>query len=179
MINPQWLAKEHFDLAVEALPLISIDLCLVCDGKLLLGKRNNRPAQGWWFTPGGRIRKGETWNAALQRTAEDELGLNLSAGTKACLMGVWDHFYDDSAFSDQVSTHYVNLPHYCHLQSKQICNLALPFGEAEQHSEWRWASLDVVVVDSTVHSYARAYAQWLLDNELHNKQLVAKASKHS
>lgn len=168
-MNPQWLAKEHFDLAVEALPLISIDLCLVCDGKLLLGMRNNRPAQGWWFSPGGRIRKGEAWNAAFQRIAQEEIGLNPDLATEACLMGVWDHFYDDSAFSDRISTHYVNLPHHCLLTPQEICNLTLPFGDAEQHSEWRWSSIESVAVDPSVHSYVRVYAQYLLDQGLHKK----------
>lgn len=168
-MNPQWLAKEYFDLAVEALPLISIDLCLVYDGKLLLGKRNNRPAQGWWFTPGGRIRKGEAWNSAFQRIAQDEIGLSADLATQACLMGVWDHFYDDSAFSDRISTHYVNLPHYCILKPRGICNLTLPFGDTEQHDEWRWSSIESVSVNSSVHSYVRVYAQYLLDQGLHKK----------
>ena len=51
MITPNWLAQEHFDLAVEALPLVSVDLCLVCDGKLLLGRRNNRPPRGGGLRP--------------------------------------------------------------------------------------------------------------------------------
>lgn len=172
MITPNWLAQEHFDLAVEALPLVSVDLCLVCDGKLLLGRRNNRPAQGWWFTPGGRIRKGEGWDTALQRIADEELGLRPFTVSQASLMGVWDHFYNDSAFSDELSTHYVNLPHYCLLQSEQIDDLELPFGETEQHSEWRWAPIESAANDSNVHSYVRVYAQWLLDAELNKKETL-------
>ena len=61
-----WLSKESFSLACAALPLVSIDLLVTRPGtqgkELLLGLRNNRPAQGWWFTPGGRIRK----NVAMQ-----------------------------------------------------------------------------------------------------------------
>jgi colanic acid biosynthesis protein WcaH len=169
MITPEWLAKEHFDLAVEALPLVSVDLCLVCDEKLLLGRRNNRPAQGWWFTPGGRIRKGEPWEAALQRIAEEEIGLSSFTASQASLMGTWDHFYKDSAFSEQISTHYVNLPHYCLLQPGQICDAALPVGEEEQHSEWRWTPIETAANDSTVHAYVRVYAQWLLDAGLNKK----------
>lgn len=172
MITPKWLAKEHFDLAVEALPLVSVDLCLVCDGKLLLGRRNNRPAQGWWFTPGGRIRKGESWDVALQRIAGEEIGLGSFTASQASLMGAWDHFYKDSAFSDEISTHYVNLPHYCLLQPDQICDLRLPAGETEQHSEWCWLPLETAANDSNVHAYVRVYAQWLLNAALHKKETL-------
>ncbi|WP_370701703.1 NUDIX domain-containing protein [Thauera phenylacetica] len=43
--------------------------------ELLLGLRNNSPAKGWWFTPGGRIRKNEPLYDAQCRVAKDEIGL--------------------------------------------------------------------------------------------------------
>ncbi|MDC0088706.1 hypothetical protein OAI12_01675 [Porticoccaceae bacterium] len=55
------LDAQTFRSVIENTPLVSIDLCLVCDGQLLLGKRNNDPLKGEWFTPGGRIRKNKTW----------------------------------------------------------------------------------------------------------------------
>ena len=60
----------------ENTPLVSIDLCLICNGQILLGKRRNEPLKGIWFTPGGRIHKNETWQDALLRIAEVELGLS-------------------------------------------------------------------------------------------------------
>ena len=49
---------EEFVQLLRALPLVSVDLVLVRDGReILLGLRNNRPAQGSWFVPGGRIFK--------------------------------------------------------------------------------------------------------------------------
>ena len=47
------LDSQSFQTAVENAPLVSIDLCLVCQGQILLGKRNNEPLKGYWFTPGG------------------------------------------------------------------------------------------------------------------------------
>ena len=70
------LDMQTFKTVVENTPLVSIDLCLVCDGQVLLGKRTNEPLRGEWFTPGGRIHKNETWQDALLRIAEVELGLS-------------------------------------------------------------------------------------------------------
>ncbi len=54
------LPAREFASAVAALPLVSIDWVVTDpDGRLLLGRRINAPARGWWFTPGGRIRKNE------------------------------------------------------------------------------------------------------------------------
>jgi hypothetical protein len=51
---------------VARTPLVAVDLVLVRGGsEVLLGLRNNRPAQGFWFVPGGRIRKNEPLHTAL------------------------------------------------------------------------------------------------------------------
>ena len=56
------LDEDSFRAAVAAVPLVSIDLVVRrANGDVLLGLRNNRPAQGQWFVPGGRIRKGKHW----------------------------------------------------------------------------------------------------------------------
>ena len=41
---------------INATPLVAVDLIIENRNKeILLGKRVNRPAQGYWFVPGGRI----------------------------------------------------------------------------------------------------------------------------
>ncbi len=101
-----------FETVVENTPRVSIDLCLVCDDQVLLGKRNNDPLKGEWFTSGGRIRKNETWQDALLRVAEAELRLSSIVVEHFILMGIWDHFYNISALDQNTSTHYLNLAHY-------------------------------------------------------------------
>ncbi len=79
--NAALLPAPAFAAAVAALPLVSLDWVLTNpDGQLLLGQRLNAPARGWWFTPGGRIRKNEALAHALQRVACDELGLAPQGG---------------------------------------------------------------------------------------------------
>lgn len=73
------LSKDVFLGVVDAAPLVAMDLVVVRGGnEILLGLRNNRPAQGFWFVPGGRIRKNETMQSALARVAHDELGLRVA-----------------------------------------------------------------------------------------------------
>jgi colanic acid biosynthesis protein WcaH len=172
-MSAAWLPPEAFSLACAALPLVSVDLCLTRPGpdgtELLLGLRNNRPAQGWWFTPGGRIRKNEPLANASARIVLDELGLPATALPRARLMGAWDHFYPDSAFDPGVSTHYVNLPHWLDLSAEEAATLALPCSGddsastaryAGQHARWRWQPLAQAAIDPQVHAYARIYAEW-------------------
>lgn len=155
-----WLSQETFSAACAALPLVSIDILLLRPGsagpEVLLGLRNNRPAQGWWFTPGGRIRKNEAFVDALRRVAVDELGLDVALLSRAKLLGVWDHFYEDSAFASDVSTHYVNLPHAVELSAEEGDRFVLPAcGEVLQHSQWKWMAVVDALADGAVHGYAK------------------------
>lgn len=155
----QWLSEEDFSSACSALPLVSIDLMITRPGdrgrELLLGLRNNRPAKGWWFTPGGRIRKNEALSTTLRRVAREEVGLNLDWLNRVQLLGAWDHFYPDSAFDNSISTHYVNLPHVLHLTKDEAQMVQPPSGQGHQHQMWSWMPVAQASLDERVHEYVR------------------------
>ena len=151
------LDAHTFKTVIENTPLVSIDLCLVCEGQLLLGKRINDPLKGEWFTPGGRIHKNETWQHALLRIVKAELGLCDIEVENFSLMGMWDHFYNNSALDQNTSTHYVNLPHYAEFKSKPQITLD------DQHGTFNWFDLAVVSNDEKFNLYMRNYADWLLN----------------
>jgi len=154
------LDLKTFRTVIENAPLVSIDLCLVFNGQVLLGKRSNEPLKGRWFTPGGRIHKNESWQAALQRIALSELGLGPGDCAHFELMGVWDHFYPNSACDESISTHYVNLPHFARFKSKPTIS-----GD-DQHDNWGWFDLVKVVNDEGLHEYVRNYASYLINSEI-------------
>lgn len=92
-------------------PLISIDLLIQNEyGEYLLGLRRNRPAQGYWFVPGGRVLKDESLNDAFKRLTFEELGIELERN-QAHFKGVYEHFYEDSVFGEAPGTHYIVLAH--------------------------------------------------------------------
>ena len=152
------LDRETFKTVVASTPLVSIDLCLVCDGDTLLGLRQNEPLKGQWFTPGGRILKNERWQNALERIAKTELGLPLTHAD-CQLMGVWDHVYENSAVGASVSTHYVNLPHVCFLKERPVLTVDA------QHGQLKWHPLEQVVNDDAYHEYMKLYASKVLELE--------------
>jgi colanic acid biosynthesis protein WcaH len=76
-----------FRVVVENAPLVSIDLCIICNGEILLGHRKNEPLKGAWFTPGGRILKNEAYFDCLRRVTRSELGSTGGHAKKARLMG--------------------------------------------------------------------------------------------
>lgn len=150
-----WLADEIFRTVVASTPLVSIDLVVEnATGEVFLGQRLNRPAQGFWFVPGGRIQKNESLDAAFSRLAFDELGLAFER-REARLLDVYEHFYADSVFGEGGSnpdTHYVVLGYYLRLPVGVM--LAPP---VEQHRRYRWWPMADMQTSSEVHENSRAY----------------------
>ena len=128
-------------------PLISIDLLVKKDNKILLGKRINKPAQGYLFSIGGRVYKNETIDSAMMRIAKDEL--NFSLKLTPSFIGVFEHFYDDSIYQD-VSTHYINLAYEIEIEE----TLNLP---NEQHNEYQWLTINELLKSNKVHKNVKDY----------------------
>lgn len=139
---------EQFKTVVEHTPLISIDLIAMYQDKVLLGKRVNKPAFGFYFTTGGIVRKNESFKDAQKRIAKDELGIELSKGLK--FLGVFEHFYNDSIF-DGISTHYVNHGYLLELD-EELDNIP-----KEQHSNYKWFTIEELLQSDEVHKYVKDY----------------------
>lgn len=144
--------EKHILDIIEKTPLVSVDLVIRNPAReVLLGKRVNRPAQGYWFVPGGRIRKNETINQALKRVSEVEVGLDLSAAVPN-LLGVYDHIYEDNLFNAAgINTHYVVLAFVIALQQE------IEVTPDRQHSALQWWEIDTLLGDPAVHQNTKAY----------------------
>jgi colanic acid biosynthesis protein WcaH len=157
------LSKELFLSVVSAAPLVAMDLVVVSGGsEVLLGLRNNKPAQGYWFVPGGRIRKNELIQAALARVARDELGLEVATLPQPPVhRGAFEHFYADCFAGELedggVSTHYVVMGNLVQLPA----GTELAVADA-QHSALRWWPLAEAQASSQVHRFTKDYVDAIL-----------------
>lgn len=149
----QRLDTELFRTVVAYTPLISIDLIVRNpQGQVLLGQRVNRPAQGYWFVPGGRVRKDERLADAFNRLVQEELGSTQSM-QDAVFIGPFEHFYADNFSGDDFSTHYVVLGYQLNVDALPAL---LPH---EQHHAYRWFSVDELLNSSDVHLHTKQYFQ--------------------
>jgi colanic acid biosynthesis protein WcaH len=130
---------------IENIPLVSLDLLVKRDGNILLGRRLNDPAKGYWFTIGGRILKNERIDSAISRITQDELGTLLDHPAE--FVGVFEHLYDDSNF-EGVSTHYINLVYEVEFDS-------LPDLPRDQHDAYRWFTVEELMESGEVHRYIK------------------------
>lgn len=145
------LSSADFKTIVKSTPLVSIDL-IVRDsqGNVLLGKRTNRPAQGFWFVPGGRVLKDEPFETAFKRLIKEEIGLD---NVKPKFKGIYQHFYDDNFSQESFSTHYFVLAYEIVFRG-DLTSLPL-----EQHSKYQWFTVNELVESEQVHKHSKWYFQ--------------------
>ena len=73
------LSTDEFHSVVRLAPLVSIDLVIRNSrGEVLLGLRNNEPAKGFYFVPGGIILKQERLHEAFARILKRETNYDAS-----------------------------------------------------------------------------------------------------
>lgn len=144
------LSDERWAQVVRDAPLISFDLVVWHNGKVLLGWRTNQPARHCWFVPGGVVRKGETLSAAFARVSKTELGKKLAIEDSQ-LLGVHEHFYDTNFSGDaRFGTHYVVI-----VRSMTVA--LLPQLPQEQHSRYCWLSQAALLAHPDVHVHVKRY----------------------
>lgn len=154
MTQAGMLGFDAFRQVVAWTPLVSIDLVVYnAHGQLLLGMRRNRPARGYWFVPGGRIFKNETLNSAFARIARDELGRTLLRRADAGILGIYEHFYDDSFAAADEDTHYVVLAYQITVAAPQLEPPCV------QHSAYRWFEPAELLAARDVHPHTKAYLE--------------------
>jgi len=117
-------------------PICMTDLILLDENKknILLGKRNNKPYQGVFYTSGGRLRKNEAFLEASSRIAKEELGLEIDQ-SKLRFIGVINENNDHSIFDD-INYHAVTLCFEYILDREASPELD------DQHNEYAWIATD-------------------------------------
>lgn len=145
---------SHADLrqVVRLAPVVSLDLVIRnTRGEALLGLRNNEPAKGWYFVPGGMILKNEPLREAFARILKTET--NLAGNLEdARLLGAYEHFYPNNRFGeDGYGTHYVVLAYALTLAGTTAVR-----GD-DQHGELRWWDEAALLASPNVHHNSKAY----------------------
>jgi ADP-ribose pyrophosphatase YjhB (NUDIX family) len=114
------IEKNLYNLIIENVPILCVDGFIISDNKILLLKRNNYPAFGEWWVPGGRVLKNEELDNAILRKMKDETNLNVKIISK---FDIYETIFDNK--------HTVNV---CYLLSTDSIDVHINC----EHSEYFW-----------------------------------------
>jgi colanic acid biosynthesis protein WcaH len=126
-----FIDQELYDAILRHMPIACVDVAIVYNGCVLLVRREDSPAKGEWWVPGGRVIKGETLRETARRKAREEVGLD-------CHVGPIIH---------TAETIFTDGPGGIPVHSINTCFLLYPTHEStglcvtldHHHTAWRWA----------------------------------------
>lgn len=149
---PAFLRHDELRSVVRLAPLIAIDLVIRnAAGEVLLGLRNNEPAKGCYFVPGGMILKNERLRDAFARIVKNETNCTAQI-ENARLLGAYEHFYANNRFAEAgYGTHYVVLGYELKIDDTAAIK------SDDQHSELRWWDEADLLASPDVHHNTKAY----------------------
>lgn len=114
------------------IPIACVDIVIPDNNKILLVKRKEPPAQGQWWTPGGRIFHGETIEEASVRKAKTEVHLDCRFNK---ILDVTETIFDNVKIKDSViSIHTVNVVCLMELKDSRQQHIQLD----NNHEDYLW-----------------------------------------
>lgn len=150
------LSTERYLSVVRDTQIVSVDLLVTNRaGKILLGKRKNCPAQGYYFVPGGRVFKNETIKQGANRMLIWELGIHDEIKLRPRCVS--EHIYDDNFAEAKdregkpISTHYICFAFDAELDTFDPSTFSV------QHDDFIWLSPEEILSRSDVHEYVKLY----------------------
>jgi colanic acid biosynthesis protein WcaH len=140
-----YLSKAVYRRMLSVMPVVCVDMVVVCDDQFVLVKRANAPHQGKWFVPGGRMTKNETLHEAVQRKLFEETGVRAAAPQ---LIAVAEHFNVPGYLANQ-DTHILSFAFLTRVRRR------VPLRVDGQSSDARWFDK----LPRGLHSYPRSLLQ--------------------
>ena len=74
------ISPDLYHQIITHIPIACVDIAIISNRSVLLVKRNDEPAKGQWWLPGGRVYKGEMMRDTAKRKALEEVGLKCEVG---------------------------------------------------------------------------------------------------
>ena len=129
------LRKSFYKEAMEKLPIFCVDIFLLNlkTNKYLVVFRKNRPAQGVFFLPGGRLYKGESFFEAAKRICSKEVGITIEPQKN---LGISNLIFPDSEWGCPGHTPATTIFATCDIEEEFLSAV-----DSTQHTIYRWCSL--------------------------------------
>lgn len=144
-VHDAHIPEETFATCLEHVPQPCVDLVVEREGGVVLVRRQNEPARGEWFWPGGRLYKGEPLDDAAARVAREELGLEVRVNER---LGVSEHFWETTSVAGLDARHTVPV-----VYRVEPASADQPIALDGQHDEY-WVLREP---DGSLHEYVREY----------------------
>lgn len=145
--------KNLYKLLLDNFPISCVDIVLENNEKFLLLKRKEKPAQGEYWFPGGRLYKGETLVDCIKRKLKEEV--NIEEYELIEQIGAFETIFDDGPL--ETKSHTINVTYHVTTNVTKIEKNDAFF------SDYIWASKnDPVITKHKYYNYINEILEFIL-----------------
>lgn len=152
-----FVEDEVYTQILDAIVVACLDIVLVHEGKVLLGKRAWHPQADWWII-GGRMRPGEEPEAAAVRHAKRDLGLDLELDRFRYLTTFSTAWKTRRHAPAENGTHTISIVMAIELDSEEAGSIRLN----EEYTEQQWIAPNEITTNGDFHPALHQCAQALI-----------------
>jgi ADP-ribose pyrophosphatase YjhB (NUDIX family) len=144
------IAKSLYQKIKSSVPISTVDLVVMDrDRRILLLKRNNLPAQGEWWFPGGRVHYHELRTEAARRKLKEECGIKISNIQE---IGAFDIIFKDC----RPSFHVITTVFLITAKSTRLkLDSQSEVGEWKTYKEWEKTGIHSFVEQSILSAFSK------------------------
>ena len=156
--HASWLGDEEYSKMLDNIVFVGVDVALVHNRKMLLGKRAVYPQRDWWVI-GGRMRPGESFEEAASRNLARELGLSIEPQRFMYLCTLSYVFSKRQQSPQENGTHAVGVTMLLEIsggEERAICH-------NEEYEMVKWEKLDKVAFNTSLHPAVNVIARNVLE----------------
>ena len=132
-------SESEYSRILDHVAIACVDALVINEGKLLLGKRANKPNQSWWIF-GGRMWPGEAFKDTARRGAKRETGLEIDK-SRFEKLDVYNLIWPERNEHPQTKKcHHVLVAMYVEISNDEAERIVLQ----NDHTEYLWLDLSDV-----------------------------------
>jgi colanic acid biosynthesis protein WcaH len=142
-----FINQELYDKILENIPIICVDGVITNnENKILFTRRENEPAKGEWWFPGGRLLKNESLKDAIIRKVKEETNLDVFI---VSYLGFTETIFNTGPFD--IPVHTINFTYHLSLNSYDLKIDSL-------HSDFIWSDkIDELNLNTEILNLLKQY----------------------
>lgn len=143
--HSRFLSDAEYRLIQNNIVIACTDVLIVDSqtGEALSGFRQQKPQEGYWFSCGGRMKRGQSYQEAGAAKLKEELGLRIDPSRLELLTAYSTAFAERAQEPSEEGVHTSNAALVLFISSEERNAMQIEFNE--EHEKADWVSLDEII----------------------------------
>lgn len=157
--SQSYIDNDTYRRILDTIVVVCVDVLLLYEGKVVLGRRDQYPQKDWWLF-GGRMRTGEMFNKSAQRLIKHELDISVNEERFSMLTTFAAAWNQRAHPPIDNGTHTVSVVLVCNIKDAEYESIRIN----EEYSKIKLFDLEDIKNNDTFHPALRQCVNAVVNN---------------